>query len=151
MKPLGFNPMRWDCDTDGCFNVKRRPKIEMFADCFPRRINFGDVDGLVEIGGRFCLLEWKGQGGALRRGGHEDQGKPGEFLHNRSLLQVAVDNSLTFMGGTSPLLFESVYRRAGLLGYLRGGIDRQEAFSRRTGLLRCHPDQVAVIARENNG
>lgn len=68
MKPLGFNPLRWNCERDGCFNKTRRPKIELFADCFPRRINFGDVDGLVEIGGSFCLLEWKGDGGSLRRG-----------------------------------------------------------------------------------
>lgn len=64
----GFNPMRWRCDKDGCFNEKRRPKIEAFSDCFPRRINFGDVDGIVELGGRFCLLEWKGEGGTIRTG-----------------------------------------------------------------------------------
>lgn len=64
----GFNPMRWQCERDGCFNTKRRPKIEAFADCFPRRINFGDVDGLVELSSAFCLLEWKGAGGAVRAG-----------------------------------------------------------------------------------
>ena len=64
--PAGWNPLRWQCDKDGCFNVKRRPKIEAFADCFPGRINFGDVDGLVELRGAFCLLEWKGDGGSLR-------------------------------------------------------------------------------------
>jgi hypothetical protein len=68
MVASGFNPMRWNCDKDGCFNVVRRPKIEAFADCFPRAINFGDVDGLVELNGRFCLLEWKGEGGSLRNG-----------------------------------------------------------------------------------
>src|SRR6185312_11715137 len=68
MLPSGFNPMRWNCAADGCFNVKRRPKIELFTDCFPRRINFGDVDGLVELNGSFCLLEWKGKGGSVRRG-----------------------------------------------------------------------------------
>ncbi len=68
MATAGFNPMRWDCDRDGCFNKKRRPKIEVFADCFPRRINFGDVDGLVELCGAFCLLEWKGAGGSVGRG-----------------------------------------------------------------------------------
>lgn len=68
MQPSGFNPMRWDCGKSGCFNTERRPKIEVFADCFPRRINFGDVDGLVELNGRFLLLEWKGPGGSLRQG-----------------------------------------------------------------------------------
>lgn len=68
MVSAGFNPMRWQCDRDGCFNQKRRPKIEAFADCFPRCINFGDVDGLVELNCSFCLLEWKGDGGAVRQG-----------------------------------------------------------------------------------
>ena len=58
-KNNGYNPLRWDCETQGCFNKKCRPKIEIFADCFPRRINFGDVDGLVEINGKGLLLEWK--------------------------------------------------------------------------------------------
>lgn len=60
--------MRWDCNADGCFNEKRRPKIEVFAECFPRRINFGDVDGLVELNGYFCMLEWKGDGGSVKVG-----------------------------------------------------------------------------------
>lgn len=64
----GYNPLRWDCEKSGCFNQKRRPKIELFADCFPRRINFGDVDGLVELNGFFCLLEWKGMGGKVGTG-----------------------------------------------------------------------------------
>jgi len=64
----GFNPLRWNCETDGCFNKLRRPAIELFADCFPGKINFGDVDGLVEINGRLCLLEWKGQGGSIKTG-----------------------------------------------------------------------------------
>lgn len=68
MQPEGYNPLRWDCQKSGCFNAKRRPKIEAFADCFPRRINFGDVDGMVELNGRFCFLEWKGDGGCVRRG-----------------------------------------------------------------------------------
>jgi hypothetical protein len=59
----GYNPMRWDCEKDGCFNIKKRPKIEMFADCFPGRINFGDVDGIVEINGKGLMLEWKEQVG----------------------------------------------------------------------------------------
>lgn len=57
----GYNPLRWDCERQGCFNLKRRPKIELFADCFPRRISFGDVDGIVEIGGNALLLEWKSE------------------------------------------------------------------------------------------
>lgn len=66
--PEGFNPLRWECEKDGCFNIKRRPKIQAFAGCFPRGINFGDVDGLVELAGAFCLLEWKGRGGSVKTG-----------------------------------------------------------------------------------
>jgi len=64
----GENPLRWDCEKQGCFNKKKRPKIEVFAECFPRRINFGDVDGIVEIGGRFLMLEWKPGSGKLSTG-----------------------------------------------------------------------------------
>jgi hypothetical protein len=57
----GFNPLRWDCAKRGCFNLKRRPKIELFADCFPGRMSFGDVDGIVEVAGNALLLEWKSE------------------------------------------------------------------------------------------
>ena len=55
----GYNPMRWNCEKQGCFNLKKRPKIEMFADCLPGRISFTDVDGLVEINGNLLFMEWK--------------------------------------------------------------------------------------------
>lgn len=55
----GANPMRWDCAKQGCFNRKKRPKIEIFADCLPGRIAFSDVDAIVEINGNLLLLEWK--------------------------------------------------------------------------------------------
>ena len=64
----GYNPLRWDCLRRGCFNLKRRPKIEVFADCFPGRINFGDVDGIVEINGNALLLEWKSEAHELPTG-----------------------------------------------------------------------------------
>ena len=59
MRRNGFNPMRWDCQKTGCFNVKKRPKIEHFCECFPGSISFSDLDGVVEINGRFLMLEWK--------------------------------------------------------------------------------------------
>lgn len=105
MQPSGFNPMRWKCERDGCFNQKRRPKIEVFADCFPRRINFGDVDGLVEINGRFCLLEWKGDGGALRTGQVMSFRSFTETIGNLVLVvhgdaeTMAVDGYAQFWGG----------------------------------------------------
>ncbi len=67
-RPPGYNPMTWDCNKKGCFNIKRRPKLELFAGCFPRRTNFGDVDGLIELNGAFALLEWKGDNAAIRAG-----------------------------------------------------------------------------------
>jgi len=55
----GANPLRWCCETQGCFNLKKRPKIEQFAECLPRACKFGDIDGLAEINGHGLLLEWK--------------------------------------------------------------------------------------------
>lgn len=61
----GHNPMRYDCGSRGCFNVKRRPKIEEFARCLPGRIAFSDVDAITEVAGHFLLLEWKSYKGEL--------------------------------------------------------------------------------------
>jgi hypothetical protein len=66
--PAGYNPLRWDCDKSGCYNSTLRPRIEEFAGCFPGRIAMSDVDGVVEIGGRFLFLEWKASGGAVQVG-----------------------------------------------------------------------------------
>lgn len=61
--------MRWNCREKGkCYNETLRPRIEEFAGCFPGKISFSDVDGIVEIGGHFLLLEWKSDGGELRGG-----------------------------------------------------------------------------------
>lgn len=57
---FGFNPMRWRCDERGCYNDLQRPRIEVFADCLPRRLAFTDIDATVEVGGRFLFLEFKG-------------------------------------------------------------------------------------------
>lgn len=64
----GFNPIRWNCSEQGCFNKKLRPKIEMFTDCFPGKISLGDIDGMAERDGAFILLEWKADGGVLGKG-----------------------------------------------------------------------------------
>lgn len=55
----GRNPLRWDCEKEGCFNKKQRPKIEEFHACFPGNISMGDLDGIVEISGNALMLEWK--------------------------------------------------------------------------------------------
>lgn len=64
----GSNPMRHDCVVKGCFNKKKRPKIERFAKCFPRKIAMSDIDGVVEQNGRFMFLEWKSHQGDLSYG-----------------------------------------------------------------------------------
>lgn len=60
--------LRWDCNKQGCFNEKCRLKFEVFSDCFPGRINFSDVDGIVEINGKALMLEWKMYFGNIPKG-----------------------------------------------------------------------------------
>jgi hypothetical protein len=38
--------MRYDCSKNGCYNKTLRPKIETFAECFPRKIGMSDVDAI---------------------------------------------------------------------------------------------------------
>lgn len=64
----GYNPIYWKCDEWGCWNKVCRPKLEMFCECFPGNINYGDNDGLVEINGYLNFLEWKKPGGELQLG-----------------------------------------------------------------------------------
>lgn len=64
----GFNPMRWDCSSRGCFNLLCRPKIERFAACFPGRIAMSDIDATVEVNGHFVFLEMKSHRGEIPRG-----------------------------------------------------------------------------------
>jgi hypothetical protein len=40
-------------------------KFHVFDGVFPRGINFTDVDAIVEIGGAFCMIEWKSPGGVI--------------------------------------------------------------------------------------
>jgi len=61
----GYNPLRWDCDTRGCFNQFCRPKIERFATCFPGNIAMSDIDATVEVNGRFLFLEMKSHQGRI--------------------------------------------------------------------------------------
>jgi hypothetical protein len=60
--------MAWDCTQRGCFNKKRRPKIEQFAECLPGKIAFSDVDAITEIQGRALVLEWKADPSAIPLG-----------------------------------------------------------------------------------
>ena len=53
--------MRWNCspDRDGCYRERGQPDLTVLDECFPGRIAMTDVDGLVEINGRFLFIEWK--------------------------------------------------------------------------------------------
>ena len=51
--------MNWDCESQGCFNRKKRLKFAVFKDVLPGKISFSDVDGLVEINGNLLFMEWK--------------------------------------------------------------------------------------------
>jgi hypothetical protein len=43
----GYRPIRFQCQASGpCWNRMHRPKVEVFAECFPRGIGFSDADGL---------------------------------------------------------------------------------------------------------
>ena len=61
--------MRWDCspDRDGCYRRLGQPDLTVLDECFPGRIAMTDVDGLVEINGRFLFIEWK-RGGDVPAG-----------------------------------------------------------------------------------
>lgn len=62
------NKLRWQCDKQGCFNTKKRPKLEVFYDLLPGKIAIGDIDGIVEINSKFLILEYKGYGVPLPKG-----------------------------------------------------------------------------------
>jgi hypothetical protein len=70
MNPPGFNPLEWNCIISGCFNYHRHFDIEHLAQCFPRGINFTDLDGFVELGGNFLVVEFK-MNGADATGGQQ--------------------------------------------------------------------------------
>ena len=83
-----YDGMWWDCAADGCFNRLKRLKLEKFAECFPGKINFTDVDALVEINGYFCLMEWKGRGGSLKKG---QEIMVRQFTRSRGNLVIVVE------------------------------------------------------------
>lgn len=100
----GGNRMRWDCLRRGCFNVLKRPKIEVFSDCFAHGINFGDVDGIVERRGHFLLLEWKPGAGAVGTGQ--------QILHN-ALLQIPQFTIVVAHGNPDTMQVHSFVLRKG--------------------------------------
>lgn len=59
MEACNAYKMDWDCKVRGCFNEKKRLKFAAFAECFPGKVNFTDVDAIVEKNGHVLMLEWK--------------------------------------------------------------------------------------------
>jgi|DewCreStandDraft_4_1066084.scaffolds.fasta_scaffold63399_3 hypothetical protein len=59
MSPDNRIVMNWDCQRQGCFNLKKRLKFGVFKECLPGNISFSDVDGIVEVNGNLLFLEWK--------------------------------------------------------------------------------------------
>lgn len=67
MTAPGFNPIQWNCMVSGCFNYHRHFDIEHFAQCFPGRVGFTDLDAFVELNGHFLIVEFKQGANDLRR------------------------------------------------------------------------------------
>ena len=47
--------LTWDCDRQGCYHENMCPKLGVFDECLPPKMGMSDVDGIVEINGRFLL------------------------------------------------------------------------------------------------
>ena len=60
--------LTWDCDRQGCYHEKMCPKLGRFDECLPGKIGMSDVDGIVEINGRFLIVEWKSFSGDIPMG-----------------------------------------------------------------------------------
>jgi len=68
---MSARKIRWKCQSDGCYLEKTMPDWGVLEGVFPREIFPTDIDGLVEIGGRFLIFEWKRDGAELT-GGQEN-------------------------------------------------------------------------------
>ena len=53
--------LRWKCDERGCYTAQL-PNWDEDIKCFPRGIQPTDIDGMVEIHGKFLFIEEKGAG-----------------------------------------------------------------------------------------
>ena len=65
---MSIDRMRFSCDGGRCYLNDKVPKLGVFDDCFPGKIGFGDVDGLIERRGNFLFIEWKEPGASLTTG-----------------------------------------------------------------------------------
>ena len=57
---MASGKLNYDCKASGCFNLKKRPKWEVFKDCLSRDASISDIDGIVDANGKaFLIFEWK--------------------------------------------------------------------------------------------
>lgn len=86
-EPSGWNPIRWNCAEGGCFNIRKRHKIEQFVECFAGKNAPGDIDFMIERNGKFVIVKFS----------HEmviDKTSPneGQFIALKRLSVVLGDN-----------------------------------------------------------
>lgn len=60
--------IRHSCQGQGCFLDLHAPNWGVLDGVLPRGIRPSDLDGVIEMNGRFLWLEYKGPGAALPRG-----------------------------------------------------------------------------------
>lgn len=55
------NVIRHDCEKGGCYNRIHKYPLGRFHDALPRNCQFSDVDGIAEVGGAICIIEFKSE------------------------------------------------------------------------------------------
>ncbi len=76
--------MRYECAAGHCWLDEHVARLGEFDECFPGRIGFTDVDGLVERNGHALVIELKcSDRGGLRMA----ENLPRESLYGRSALR----------------------------------------------------------------
>lgn len=60
--------IKWDCKVEGCYKELACPDWSFLTGAFPRNCLPTDLDGFVELGNRFLVLEWKFEAADLKRG-----------------------------------------------------------------------------------
>ena len=130
--------MRWSCVRNGCFR-NLCPRLGEFDDCFPGKIGMSDIDGVVEISGRFLFLEWKAEGGALTTG----QRIMFERMTglSRKITVIVVRGDPKLMAVNAVQVFEGGRASAAETSDLAGLKQRVSAWAKRVRLARARPSK----------
>lgn len=96
---MGASRMRFSCDGGKCYLVDKVPNLGEFDECFPGKIGFGDVDGLIERRGSFLVVEWKEPNAPLTMG---------QLITFKHLSSVPTITVLVVEGDNSQMSVESV-------------------------------------------